>query len=100
MIADVMTKDSVESQAPWALLRSRNFNWRLVHDGTFLAAKKRAKAGLDVLDYLPPENPADDPDLEHVRYQEPGLQAVISLRHDAGPLPVEETALHDSPILP
>ena len=58
-LADVMTKDTPESRAPWELLTRRKYMWKLVYDPTFTAARKRTKAGYDVLDYLPKTEPSE-----------------------------------------
>ena len=37
------------------LFQKRRYRWKQITDPTFTAAKKRAKLGLDVLDYIPTE---------------------------------------------
>ena len=54
-LADCMTKDDLKSRESFELFQRRKYNWKLVSDPTFTAAKKRAKMGLDVLDYVPTE---------------------------------------------
>ena len=50
-----MTKDDAKSREYFELFQKRRYRWKLITDRTFMAAKKRAKLGLDVLDYVPIE---------------------------------------------
>ena len=49
-IADCLTKGSEQAQRPFELLKQRGFRWKLVYDPDFIAAKKRTKEGLNILD--------------------------------------------------
>ena len=50
-----MTKGDAKSREPCELFQKRRYRWKLITDRTFMAAKKRTKLGLDVLDYVPIE---------------------------------------------
>ena len=50
-----MTKNDSKSRESFELFQGRKYRWKIVTDPSFTAAKKRAKLGLDVLDYVPTE---------------------------------------------
>ena len=50
-----MTKDDSKSRESFELFQGRKYHWKLINDPSFIAAKKRVKMGLDVLDYVPTE---------------------------------------------
>ena len=50
-----MTKDDAKSRESFELFQKRRYRWKLITDPTFMAAEKRTKLGLDVLDYVPIE---------------------------------------------
>ena len=54
-LADCMTKGDAKSRESFELFQKRRYRWELITDPTFMAAKKRTKLSLDVLDYVPIE---------------------------------------------
>ena len=64
-LADMLTKHSAESRAAYLEFVKRRCYWRLVHDSRFISAKRRMKAGLDILDVV--RGPVDDKDVVEVK---------------------------------
>ena len=59
-----MTKDDAKSRESFELFQKLRYRWKLITDPTFMAAKKRTKLGLDVLDYVPIEEA--DPEVSNL----------------------------------